>query len=85
MGIESRRNLAMLLSVKKGHVERLVFLMAFRSVVFVGLTMLLCKKLRVSLIVPYGRITLIRYVTRCTSGGLVSSCGNLHSLVAGSL
>ena len=85
MGIEFGRNLAMLLSMKKGHVEISFFIMTFRSVVFVGLTMLLYKKLRVSLMVPYGKIALIRCVTRGTSGGLVSSCGNLHSLVAGSL
>ena len=52
MGIEFGRNLAMLLSVKKGHIERLFFLMAFRSVVLVGLPMLLCKKFMVLLIVP---------------------------------
>ena len=85
MGIEFGRNLAMLLSVKKFHVERLFFLVAFRSVVFVGLHMLICKKLRVSIIVPYGSIALIRFVTRGIIGGLVSSCGNLHSLVACSL
>ena len=59
--------------------------MAFRSVVFVGLPMLLCKKLRVLIIFPSGRITLIHCVTCCTARGMVSSCGNLHSLVAGSL
>ena len=47
--------------------------------------MVLLKKLRVSLIVPSGRIALIRYVTCCTAGGMVSSSGNLHSLVAGFL
>ena len=72
-------------SLKKSHVERLFFLMAFRRVVFVGLHMLLCKKLRVSLIVPSGRIALIRCVTCGTAGGMVSSSVNLHSLVAGSL
>ena len=34
VGIEFGRNLAMLLSVKKGHVERFFFLMELRSVVF---------------------------------------------------
>ena len=85
MGIESGRNLAMLFYVNKVHIERLFFIMEFRSVVFVVLPILLCKKLRVSLIVSYGRIALIRCVTCCTAGGMVSSCGNLHSLVAGSL
>ena len=64
---------------------RLFFIMAFSSVVFVGLPMLLCKKFRVSIIVPSVRITLIRFITRFTAGGLVSSYGNLHSLVAISL
>ena len=85
MGIEFGRNFAMLFSVKKGHVERLFFLMAFRTVVFVGLPMLLYKELRVSLIVLSGRITLIRWGTCGTDCGLVSSCGNLHSLVACSI
>ena len=71
MGIEFGRNLAMLLSVKKGHVERLFFLMALRSVVFVGISMLLCKKLRVLLIVPYGRIILIHCVACGRACGLV--------------
>ena len=75
----------MLLSVNKGHVERLFFLIAFRSVVFVGIPMLICNKLRVLLIVPSGRIALIHFVTCGAACGLVSSCGNLHSLVAGSL
>ena len=85
MGIEFGRNLAILLSVKKGHVEGLFFLMALRSVVFVGIPMLLCKKLRVLLIVPSGRIVLICCVTQGTACGMVSSCGNLYSLVAGSM
>ena len=85
MGIEFGINLAILLSVKKGQVERLFFLMEFRSGVFVGIPMLLCNKVRVLLIFPYGRIALIRCVTRGTDCGLVSSCGNLHILVAGSL
>ena len=85
MVIEFGRNLAILISVKKGHIERLFFLMAFRSEVFVGLLMLIYKKFRVSLIVPYIRITLIRCVTRGTAGGMVSSSVNLHSFVAGFL
>ena len=79
------KNLAMLLSVKNGQIERLLFRMAFRRVVFVGLAMLRCKKLRVSLMVPSGRIELIRGCTCCPDGGVFSACGNLHSLVAGSL
>ena len=85
MGIESGRNLAMLFSVKNVHVKRLFFRIAFRSVVFVGLPMLRCKKLRVSLMVPYGRIALIRDSICCPNGGVFSVCGNLHSLVAVSL
>ena len=85
MGIESGRNLEMLIYVKKGHVERLIFLMAFRSVVFFGRLMLLCKKFRVLLMVPSGRIALICCVTRDIAGGLVSSYRNLHSLVDASL
>ena len=85
MGIEFGRNLAMLFSVKKGHDERIFLLTMFRSVVFFGIPMLLYKKLSVSLIVPSGRIALIRCITCGTSGGMVSSCVNLHSLVAGSL
>ena len=61
------------------------FLMAFRSVVFVGLPMLPCKKLRVLLIFTFGKIALICYVTCGTACGLFSSCRNLHRLVAGSL
>ena len=60
VGIESGRNLVMLFSVNNGHVDRLFFRMAFRSVLFIGLPMIWCKKLRVSLMVPYGRIALIR-------------------------
>ena len=85
MGIESGRNLAMLFSVNNGHVDRLFFRMDFRSVFFVGLPMLQCKKLRVSLMVPSGRILLILGSTCCPDGGVFSACGNLHSLVAGSL
>ena len=85
MGIESGRNLVMLFSVKNGHVDRLFFWMAFRSVFFVGLPMLRCKKLKVLLMVPSGRIVLIRGSTCCPDGGVFSACGNLHSLVASSL
>ena len=85
MGIESGRHLAMLFSVKNGHVEILFFLMAFRNVLFFGLPMLRCKKLRVSLMVLSGKIALIRGSTCCPYGGVFSACGNLHSLVAGSL
>ena len=85
MGIESDRNLAMLFSVKNGYVEGLLFRMAVKSMVFVGLTMLRCKKLRVSLMVPSGRIAFIRGSTCCSDGGVFSACENLQSLVAGSL
>ena len=85
MGIESGSNLAMLFSGNNGHVERLLFRMAFRSVVFVGLPMLRCKKLMVSLMIPSGRSSLIRGSNCCTDGGVFESCGNLHSLVAGYL
>ena len=85
MGIESGRNLGMLFSMKNFHVERLFFRMVFRSVVFVGLPMLRYNKLRVSLMVPSGRILLIRGFTCCPDGGVFSACGNFHSLVAGSL
>ena len=83
MGIESGRNVAMLFSMNNGHVDRLFFRMAFRSVLFVGLPMLQCKKLRLSLMVPYGRIALIRVSTCCPHGRVFSACGNLHRLVAG--
>ena len=63
VGIESGRNLEMLFSEKNGHVDRYFFRMAFRSVFFVGLPMLRCKKLRVSLMVRYGRIALIHGYT----------------------
>ena len=85
MSIESGRNLKILFSVKYGHVDRLFFWMAFRSVFFFGLPMLRCRKLRVSLMVPYGRIALIRGSTCCPNGGVFSACGNIQSLVAGSL
>ena len=85
VGIESGTNLAMLFSVNNGHMERLLFRMAFGRVVFVGLPMLRCKKLRVSLMVPSGRIALIRSSTCCPDGGVFSAFGNLHSFVAGSL
>ena len=85
MGIESGSNLAMLFSLKNGHVDRLFFWMEFRSVFFVGLPMLRCKKLRVSLMVPSGRIALIHGSTCCPHGGVFSACGNFHSFVAGSL
>ena len=85
MGIESGRNLVLLFSVKNGHVERLFFWMAFRSMVFVGLPMLCCKKLRVSLMFPSGRIALIRGSTCCPDSRVFSACEKLHSLMAGSL
>ena len=85
MGIESSRNVSILFSVKNGHVERLLFWMEFRSVVFFGLPMLPCKKLRVSLMVPSGRIALIRGSTCFPDGAVFSAFGNLYSLVAGSL
>ena len=85
MGIKSGRNLAMLFSVKNGHIDKLFFQMAIRSVFFVGLPMLLCKKLKMSLMVPSGRIALICGSTCCPDGRVFSVCGNLHILVAGSL
>ena len=85
VGIESSRNLAMLFSAKNSHVDRLFYRMAFRSVLFVGLTMLRCKKLRVSLMVPSGKIALIRGSTCCPDSGVFSARGNLNSLVAGSM
>ena len=85
VSIESGRNLAMLFSVKNGYVDRFFFRMSFRSVFFVGLPMLWCKKLKVSLMVPSGRIALIRSSTCFPDGGVFSACGNLHILVAGSL
>ena len=85
MGIESGINLEMLFSVKNGHVEILFLRMAFRSVVFVGLIILRCKKLRVSLMVPSGRISLICGSTCCPDCGVVSACGKFHVLVDGSL
>ena len=65
VGIESGRNLVMLFSVKNGHVDILFFRMAFRSVFFVGLPMLRCKKLRVSIMVPSGSFALICGSTCC--------------------
>ena len=85
VGMEYSTNLVMLFSVNNGHMERLLFRMAFRSVVFVGLAMLRCKKLRVSLMVSSGRIALIHGSTCCPHGGVFSACGNFHSFVAGSL
>ena len=85
VGIESGTNLEMLFSVNNGHMERLLFRMAFRSMVFIGLPILICKKLRVSLIIPSSRSALIRGSTCCTDGAVFSACGNLHSLVAGYL
>ena len=85
MGIESGRNLAMLLSVKNGHVERILFSMLLRSVVFFGLPMLQCKKFRVSLMVPSVRSALTRGSTCFPDGGVFAACGNLHGLVSGSL
>ena len=85
MGIESGRNLAMLFSVKNGHVDILFFQMVFRSVFFVGLPMLQCNKLRVLIMVASGRIALISGSACCPDGGVFSACRNLHSLVAGSL
>ena len=35
--------------------------------------------------VPYGRIALIHGSTCCPYGGVFSACGNLHSLLDGSL
>ena len=70
MSIESVRNLAMLFSFNNGHVERLFFRMAFRSVVFVGITILRCKNLRVSLMVQSGTIALIRGFTFYPDGGV---------------
>ena len=85
MGIESVRNLTMLFSVKNSHVEILFIRMVFRSVVFVGLPMLRCKEFRVSLMVPSGKIALIRGSTCFPDGGVFSACGKLYSLLAGSL
>ena len=42
-----------------GHVDRLLFPMAFRSVLVVGLLMDGCRKVRVSFMVPFGRTALI--------------------------
>ena len=85
MGFDSGSNLAMLFSLKNGHVDRLFYWMEFRSVFFVGIPMLQCKKLRVSLMVPSGRIAFIRGSTYFPDDRVFSACGNLHSLVAGSL
>ena len=74
MGIESGTNLVILFSVNNGHIERLFFRMAFRTVVFVVLPMLLCKKLRVSLMVSSGRIALICGSMCCHDGGVFSVC-----------
>ena len=84
VGIESGRNLAMLFSVKNGHLDRLFFRMDFRSMFFVGLPILRCKKLSVSLMVPYGRTALVCGSTFCPDGGVFSACVNLHCFVAGS-
>ena len=65
VGIESGRNLVMLFSANNGHVDRLFFRMAFKSVLFVGLPMLRCKKLRVSIMVPSGSFELICGSTCC--------------------
>ena len=80
VGMEYSTNLVMVFSVNNGHMERLLFRMAFGSVVFVGLPMLRCKKLRVSLMVTSGRSALIRGSACCTDGGMFLAWGNLHSL-----
>ena len=84
MGIESGRNLVMLFSVKKVHVEGF-FSYGVQERGLCWTSHAYMKKLRVSLIVPSGRIAFICCVTCVTAGGRVSSCGNLHSLVSVSL
>ena len=42
-----------------GHVDILLFPMSFISVLVIGLPMDLCRKVRVSFMVPSGRTTLI--------------------------
>ena len=59
MGIEWCRNLRTLLSVMNGHVDILLSPMAFRSVLVVGITMDLCRKVRMSFMVPSVRTELI--------------------------
>ena len=59
MGVEWGRNLRELLSVMNGHVDILLFSVAFKSVLVVGLPMDQCRKVKVSFMVPYGRTTLI--------------------------
>ena len=85
--IEWDRILRTLLSVMNVHVDISLFLMAFRSVLFVRLPRDWCRKVRVAFMVPSGITTLI-----CGSSfGVDFFCwgldtlGNIHSLVAGSL
>ena len=75
----------MLLSVMNGHVDRLFFLVAFRSVLVVGLPMDLCKKVRVSFMVPSVITAFICGSSFVMDGLGLDALGNLHSLVDGSL
>ena len=68
MGVEWGSNLQTLISVMNGHVDRLIFLMAFRSVLVVGLPMDLCRKVRVSFMVPSGITVLICGSCFCMDG-----------------
>ena len=83
--IEWGRNLRMLLSVMNSHVDRLLSLMAFRSVPVVGIPMDQWRKVRVHCIVPYGRTALICGSNFGMDGWGLDAFGNLHRLVAGSL
>ena len=75
----------MLLLVINIHPDRLLLLVAFRSVLVVGLPMDRCRKVRVSFMVTSGRTELICGSPFGMDGWVLDSFGNLHSLVASSL
>ena len=85
MGIEWGRNLRKLLSIINGHVDKLLFPVAFRSVLVVGITINWCRKVRVSLMVPSGVNAFICGSPFGMYGWCLDALGNLHILVVGSL
>ena len=84
-GIEWWRNFRMLLLVINIHPDRLLLLVAFRSVLVVGLPMDRCRKVRVSFMVPSCRTALIFGSSFGMDGWGLDELGNIHNLVAGSL
>ena len=68
-----------------GHVDILLFPMSFISVLVIGLPMDLCRKVRVSFMVPSGRTAFIWGSTFGVDGWGLDALGDLHIIVDGSL